>query len=128
MGILNVTPDSFSDGGRYLGGDSLAVRIAELLAAGANIVNDVSALEMDADMTAVLRESGARVVLMHMQGRPRDMQTAPYYDDVVGEIYNWFREEATSDSVEDALQALGSDYDETEIRLVRLKFISEVVN
>ena len=145
MGILNVTPDSFSDGGRYLAGDALAARIAELLAdgadiidvggessrpgaspvaeeeelarvlpaveairrvsdipvsidttkagvarralaAGANIVNDISALEMDADMTAVLRESGARVVLMHMQGRPRDMQTAPQYDDVVGEI------------------------------------------
>ncbi len=49
-------------------------------------------------------------------------------DDVVGEIYDWFREEATSDSIEDALQALGADYDETEIRLVRLKFISEVVN
>jgi len=49
-------------------------------------------------------------------------------DDVVDEIYEYFKEEAESDSLEDALKELGNDYDETEIRLVRIKFLSEVVN
>ena len=49
-------------------------------------------------------------------------------DEVVEEIYDWFREEAASDSLEDAIQALGSDYSEEEIRLVRLKFLCEVAN
>ena len=49
-------------------------------------------------------------------------------EEVVDEIYDWFREEAGSDSLEDALNALGSDYEEREIRLVRLKFLCEVAN
>jgi ATP-dependent DNA helicase RecQ len=49
-------------------------------------------------------------------------------EEVVEEIYDWFREEATSDSLEDAIQALGGDYEEEEIRLVRLKFLCEVAN
>ncbi len=49
-------------------------------------------------------------------------------EEVVEEIYEWFRDEAQSDSLEEALRALGADYDEMEIRLVRLKFISEVAN
>ena len=48
--------------------------------------------------------------------------------DVVEEIYDWFREEATSDSLEEAISALGADYDEEEIRLVRIKFLCEVAN
>ena len=47
---------------------------------------------------------------------------------MVEEIYDWFREEATSDSLEEAIQALGGDYEEEEIRLVRLKFLCEVAN
>ncbi len=145
MGILNVTPDSFSDGGRYCGEEQLEARIEELLAdgadiidvggestrpgaepvslaeelervlpaisairrisqipvsvdttkaevarlalrAGANIINDISALEVDAGMIEVVRASGAQVVLMHMQGRPRTMQQAPHYEDVVAEV------------------------------------------
>ena len=134
MGILNVTPDSFSDGGRYCTEANLRARIQELLTdgadiidvggestrpgaepvppeeelarvlpavraireqsglarqallAGANIVNDISALEEDPAMLAVLRESGAEVVLMHRQGEPRTMQLAPHYEDVVAEI------------------------------------------
>ena len=49
-------------------------------------------------------------------------------EEVVDEIYDWFREEAGSESLEDALNALGSDYEEREIRLVRLKFLCEVAN
>ena len=48
--------------------------------------------------------------------------------DVVDEIYEYFKDEAESGSLEDAIQALGGDYEEMEIRLVRLKFMSEVAN
>lgn len=149
MGVVNVTPDSFSDGGRFMGAEaaleqarklaaegagiidvggestrpgSLPVSLEEELAravpavraicralpeaavsidttkaevarraieAGASIINDVSALRADPAMAAVAAETGARVVLMHMQGRPADMQRAPRYRDVVGEIYDF---------------------------------------
>ena len=49
-------------------------------------------------------------------------------DDVVDEIYEYFREEAESDSLADAMADLGSDYDEVEVRLVRIKFLCEVAN
>ena len=49
-------------------------------------------------------------------------------EDVVEEIYDWFKEEAASDSLEDALAALRSDYEDLEIRLVRIKFLCEVAN
>lgn len=144
MGVLNVTPDSFSDGGRFVGRDA-ALRRAELLARegadivdvggestrpgarpvpvgeelrrmlpvlddlqgrldvpvsvdtrraavarealamGAHIVNDVSALA-DADMPAVVRDSGAGLVLMHMRGTPETMQRNLEYHDVVAEV------------------------------------------
>ena len=143
MGILNVTPDSFSDGGLYLSpdtavdaglrmldegadildiggestrpgaapvpldeelrrvlpvGEALARRGAvvsidtmkaqvarEALAAGAQIVNDVTALE-DEQMVRECAEGGATVCLMHMQGRPGTMQQNPEYADVVREV------------------------------------------
>jgi len=143
MGVLNVTPDSFSDGGRFLdrdaaiahglalwqegadlidvGGESTrpgapevgaaeeAVRVvpvvASLVAAGvtvsidtskaavaaaavevgAAVINDVTALG-DPRMAAVAADSGSGVVLMHMQGSPRTMQTDPRYRDVVTEV------------------------------------------
>ena len=145
MGIVNVTPDSFSDGGAFLdpaaaidhglrlagegadildvGGEStrpgaepvseqeevrrvvpvvreLAARsglpvsidttkaaVAEAaLAAGATIVNDVSALRLDPRLGGVVARAGAALVIMHMQGTPRTMQQAPRYDDLVGEV------------------------------------------
>jgi ATP-dependent DNA helicase RecQ len=49
-------------------------------------------------------------------------------DDVVDEIYDYFKEEAESDSLADAMEELGSDYDEVEVRLVRIKFLCEVAN
>lgn len=145
MGILNVTPDSFSDGGRYLkteeavarglemaeegadlidvGGEStrpgsgpvsldeelkrvvpvvekLAARTdrpisidttksevaKQALAAGAAVVNDVSAFRVDKEMSGVVAAARAPVVLMHMKGTPKDMQADPQYDDVMDEI------------------------------------------
>ena len=49
-------------------------------------------------------------------------------DDVIDEIYDYFMEEAESDSLEDAMKDLSSDYDEMEVRLVRVKFLCEVAN
>ena len=49
-------------------------------------------------------------------------------DDVVDDIYEYFREDAESDSLADAMAELGSDYDEVEVRLVRIKFLCEVAN
>lgn len=49
-------------------------------------------------------------------------------EDVVDEIYEFFHEEAESDSLADAMEELGSDYDEVEVRLVRIKFLCEVAN
>jgi dihydropteroate synthase len=63
-----------------------AVVARAAIAAGARIINDVSALLHDADMPSVARESGAGVVLMHMRGSPRDMQERPEYGDVVAEV------------------------------------------
>lgn len=58
------------------------------LAAGATIINDVCALGAPG-MLEIAAESGAAVCLMHMQGRPRDMQHAPQYEDVVTEVYDF---------------------------------------
>ncbi len=151
MGIVNVTPDSFSDGGRHatqdaavahglallaegadvldVGGEStrpgaqpvpaeeeaarvvpVVRRLAEAgaiisvdtmkasvaqaaLAAGARIVNDVTAGRDPAMLPLVARE-GAGVVLMHMQGEPRTMQQAPRYHDVVKEVAQHLHERA----------------------------------
>lgn len=49
-------------------------------------------------------------------------------EEIVEEIYEYFSKEASSDSVEDAVAALGSDYDEMEVRLVRIKFLCEVAS
>ena len=49
-------------------------------------------------------------------------------DDVVDEIFDYFRDEAESDSLESAMEELGNDYDEVEVRLVRIKFLCEVAN
>ncbi len=145
MGILNVTPDSFSDGGQYfdhqaaiehgeqlaaegadildIGGEStrpgaqpvpveeelrrvipvvetLAPRLSipisidtskakvarEAIAAGAAIVNDVTALRRDPNMVDVVRETGVGVCLMHMKGTPQTMQQEAVYEDVVSEV------------------------------------------
>lgn len=144
MGILNVTPDSFSDGGRHggvagaiaaglklaeegadiidVGGEStrpgaqevplaeelrrtipvvealakagVAVSIDSMkagvmraaLAAGATMLNDVSALQADPESPAVAAGSAALVVLMHMPGNPRTMQSLAHYADPAADV------------------------------------------
>ena len=49
-------------------------------------------------------------------------------EDNIEDIYNYFKEEAETDSVTDAMKALGPDYTEEEIRLIRIKFLTEVAN
>lgn len=67
--------------------DTVKAEVARAaMAAGAHIVNDVSALTMDSDMPQVVRETGASVVLNHMKGEPRTMQQNPYYTHVVAEV------------------------------------------
>lgn len=147
MGILNITPDSFSDGGDFsdpdvaivaakamvddgadiidVGGEStrpganpvseseegkrvlpifkalLDVSIpksidsrragvmAAALAAGADIINDVTALEFDTDSLDVATRSKAPVILMHSKGSPQSMQDSPKYSDVVLEVFDY---------------------------------------
>jgi dihydropteroate synthase len=151
MGVLNVTPDSFADGGRFfdhaaalaqaralvaagadildIGGESTrpfadpvpleeelrrvlpvidailpeitipisidtykAAVARAALTAGALLINDISALRFDQDMAPLAAEFQAPVVLMHMQGTPRDMQRQPHYHDLLGEIRAFFQE------------------------------------
>jgi dihydropteroate synthase len=152
MGVVNVTPDSFSDGGAFLerhaavnhglrlafegadlldvGGESTrpgaepvpereeldrvlpvidgirardaGVRIsidtskaavaAAALDAGADYVNDVTALRGDPDMAPLVAERGVDVCLMHMLGTPRTMQAEARYDDVVADVRDFLEE------------------------------------
>ena len=152
MGILNVTPDSFSDGNQYFDVDKAVKRALEMIAegadiidiggestrpgaikvnaeseleriipvikelhkksdipisidtnkaevakealkAGASILNDISALQFDADMIKVLQNfPDVPVIVMHMQGTPETMQVDPHYDDVIEEILSFFEE------------------------------------
>jgi dihydropteroate synthase len=61
----------------------------QALAAGANIINDISALRFDAGMAPLAARTHAPVILMHMQGTPKNMQVEPRYDDLLGEIKNF---------------------------------------
>jgi dihydropteroate synthase len=154
MGVLNVTPDSFSDGGRWVdveravahgrslvaagadiidvGGESTRPGAAELLpgeeirrvepvvralaedgavvsvdtrhksvmeealAAGARIVNDVSALTHDSESLALVARRAAPVVLMHMRGEPRTMQREPVYDSPLVEVLEYLEARITA--------------------------------
>ncbi|MGA7215563.1 MAG: dihydropteroate synthase [Terrimicrobiaceae bacterium] len=155
MGILNVTPDSFSDGGSFLdpeeavahalrmeregaeiidvGGESTrpgaeavdaeqelmrvipviralrarsevvvsidtskAVVAEEAVRAGADIINDVTALLGDSRMAEIAARSEAGVVLMHMQGEPRTMQQNPRYEDVTAEVTEFLRQRVSA--------------------------------
>ena len=164
MGIINVTPDSFSDGGHFydaeaavehglqlaatgadildVGGESTrphaeAVGAAEELRrvmpvvgalcrqtkapvsidtskalvakhaihAGAEIINDVTALTGDPAMLPLAFETGCGVCVMHMQGTPQTMQDAPTYADVVAEVFEYLGRRR------DELLAAGIDQD-----------------
>jgi dihydropteroate synthase len=56
------------------------------IAAGAQIVNDISMTRLDPDMAQLIAATGVSVVLNHMRGDPRSMQVAPHFDDVVAEV------------------------------------------
>ncbi len=61
------------------------------LGAGAGMINDISGLQFDPTMVRLVAESGAPVIIMHIKGRPKDMQRDPYYEDVVAEVSAYFR-------------------------------------
>ena len=86
-------------------------------------IANAKGLEMDELMTEIeaIVASGTRLDLNYYISQNVD-------DDVVDEIFEYFKEEAESDSLKDAMEVLGQDYDESEVRLVRLKFLCEVAN
>jgi dihydropteroate synthase len=113
--IIDLGGESSRPGSRYVGPDEELRRIKPLLKAirqlstipisvdtrkrkvaeacldmGANWINDISALEDDAQMGSLLAERGCRVVLMHKQGEPQSMQIDPQYQDVVQDIRDYF--------------------------------------
>lgn len=151
MGVLNVTPDSFSDGGKFfklkdakrqalkmagegadiidVGGESTRPGSKEIpleeelkrviplikdlvksinvpisidtyksevaqraLDIGAEMINDISALRFDKHMANVASKYQAGLILMHIQGTPKNMQQSPHYDDLIGEIKDYFRQ------------------------------------
>jgi dihydropteroate synthase len=71
---------------------SKAAVAAAAIDAGAEIVNDVTALRGDVEMAGLCAERGVGVVLMHMPGDPRTMQDEPSYGDVVGEVKSFLVE------------------------------------
>jgi len=73
--------------------DTTKAEVAEAaLAAGADIINDISAGRFDPRMLPLAARSGAGLILMHMKGTPRTMQIAPHYDDVLGEVRAFLKE------------------------------------
>ncbi len=86
-------------------------------------IAEAKGMEMDELMTEIeaIVSSGLKLNLNYFIEQNID-------DDVVEEIYDYFKDEAESDSIEDAIKALGSDYDEMEIRLVRIKFLCEIAS
>ena len=153
MGILNITPDSFSDGGKYLstsraidrafamvdngadiidiGGEStrpgsdfiskdeelqrivpviqeIRNQDSEILISidtyksdvaeiaidlGANIVNDISGLTFDQNMSTFLSGRDIPVIIMHINGKPKTMQINPIYDDLINDINSFFKKQ-----------------------------------
>jgi len=149
MGVLNITPDSFSDGGNYLergeavnhalnlldegadiidiggessrpGAENISVEselervipvlqdilikrpeavisidttkeevAKQALEAGAHIINDISGGTFEPRIMKRVAECGAAIIIMHMKGRPGDMQIDPLYENVVDEVYDF---------------------------------------
>ena len=81
--------------------DTYRSQVAEkLLEAGAHMVNDISGLHFDQEMGTVVSRYDVPLVVMHIKGRPKDMQLNPKYTDLISEIYS-----SLKGSVETALQA-----------------------
>lgn len=64
----------------------------EAIKAGADIINDISAMTFDEHMADVAVKYNVPVILMHIKGTPKNMQKSPHYDDVVGEVKEFFKE------------------------------------
>lgn len=72
--------------------DTYKAKVAEIaIEKGADLINDISALSMDENMVKVVKESGKPVVLMHMKGTPKNMQLNPTYENLIDEIYQFFK-------------------------------------
>ena len=86
-------------------------------------IAEAKGMEMDELMTEIeaIVSSGLKLNLNYFIEQNID-------EDVVEEIYDYFKDEAESDSIEDAIKALGADYDEMEIRLVRIEFLCEIAS
>jgi dihydropteroate synthase len=194
MGVLNVTPDSFYDGGRYhkfhdavthamrmaeegadiidVGGEStrpysnplpldeelkrvipvidilskeleipisvdtykseVAVRALE---AGAAMVNDISAMRFDPAMGNIVAAAGVPIILMHMKGTPKNMQTNPTYKDLLGEIMEflqWAADQAVSMGIQRELIIIdpgigfGKSFDDNLVILRDLRRFSSI--
>ncbi|MEW6685450.1 MAG: dihydropteroate synthase [Candidatus Edwardsbacteria bacterium] len=81
--------------------DTYKSQIAEkALEAGVEIINDISGFHFDSKMPEIVAKYKAGVALMHIKGKPKDMQENPQYDDLIGEIYNDLR-----DAIEKAKEA-----------------------
>jgi dihydropteroate synthase len=71
----------------YISIDTYRSNVAKLaLESGANIVNDISGLMFDKNMVKVIKDYQCGVVIMHIRGRPKNMQENPYYEDTIKEI------------------------------------------
>jgi dihydropteroate synthase len=68
-----------------------AVTAEASIKAGADIINDISAMMFDVDMHKVIRKYNVPIILMHTKGTPKNMQIDPHYDDVVGELISYFK-------------------------------------
>jgi dihydropteroate synthase len=91
--ILPVVEVLKQKNGVLISVDTTKAEVAEAaLAAGADIINDISAGRFDPRMLPLAARSGAGLILMHMKGTPRTMQIAPHYDDVLGEVRAFLKE------------------------------------
>ena len=76
---------------RLISVDTYRAEVArQALSAGAQMINDITALNGDPEMAAVVASAGCPVVLMHMQGTPQTMQAEPHYEDLIGELLDFF--------------------------------------
>ena len=85
--------------------DTYKAEVAEkALAAGADIINDISGLRFDKNMAKIARDFGVPVVIMHIKGTPRNMQKNPHYDNFMKELHQYFMERieyATSEGIDE---------------------------
>ncbi len=77
--------------------DTYKAKVArEAIESGVHIINDISACSLDENLLSIIAEADCGYVLMHMQGNPQTMQIAPYYNDVITEVYEFFENKLNS--------------------------------